>query len=43
MVTGTRDGQSLSVTVEFLGGRSYRVTGPNGRQATRQLLCRPAS
>lgn len=43
VVTGTRDGQSLSVTVEFLGGRSYRVTGPNGRQATRQLLCRPAS
>jgi hypothetical protein len=36
----TKAGESLSVTIEFLGGRQYRVTGPNGRTATRSLICR---
>jgi hypothetical protein len=36
----TKAGESLSVTIEFLGGRQYRVTGPNGRTATRGLICR---
>ena len=34
-------GISASVTIEFLGGRDYTVTGPKGGQVTRSLVCTP--
>jgi hypothetical protein len=37
----TKSNDSLSLSIEFLGGVRYRVTRPNGRQVTRLLLCRP--
>jgi hypothetical protein len=37
----TKDGESLSLKVELLGGVRARVTRPNGTQVTRLLLCRP--
>lgn len=40
VLTRTKDGESLSLTIEFLGGRAYRVTRPNGTQVDRQLVCR---
>jgi hypothetical protein len=36
----TRGADTVSVTVEFLGGRDYTITGSNGRTVTRQLICR---
>jgi hypothetical protein len=38
----TKDGESLSLSIEFLGGTQYRVTRPSGVQVTRNLLCRPS-
>lgn len=40
-LTRTKGGQSLSLSVELLGGVRARVTRPNGTQVTRLLLCRP--
>lgn len=37
----TRGAVSASVTIEFLGGRDFTITGPNGRTVTRQLVCKP--
>jgi hypothetical protein len=37
----TKGGVSASVTIEFLGGRSFTVTGPKGNTVTRQLICNP--
>jgi hypothetical protein len=37
----TKSGESLGVSIEFLGGVRFRVTRPNGTQVTRLLLCRP--
>ena len=37
----TKNGTSASVTIEFLGGREFTVTGPRGRSATRELVCNP--
>ena len=34
-------GVSASVTIEFLGGREYTVTGPKGGKVTRALVCNP--
>jgi hypothetical protein len=34
-------GVSASVTIEFLGGRDYTVTGPRGGKVTRALICNP--
>ena len=34
-------GVSASVTIEFLGGREYTVTGPKGGKVTRVLACTP--
>jgi len=34
-------GVSASVTIEFLGGREYTVTGPRGGKVTRALVCNP--
>lgn len=36
----TRGDRTASVSIEFLGGRDYTLTGPNGRTVTRQLLCK---
>ena len=36
----TKGDKSASITLEFLGGNDYTVTGPNGRSVTRQLLCK---
>lgn len=33
--------ESLSLSLEYLGGVRYRVTRPSGRQVTRALVCRP--
>lgn len=35
----TKAGESVSLTIEFLGGTSYRVTRPNGTQVERRLIC----
>jgi hypothetical protein len=35
-----KDGVEKKLTIEFLGGRTYRVTGPNGNSVERQLACR---
>lgn len=34
-------GASASITIQFLGGREYTVTGPRGNKVTRQLACVP--
>ena len=34
-------GVSATVTIEFLGGREYTVTGPHGGKVTRTLVCNP--
>jgi hypothetical protein len=36
----TRGANTASVSIEFLGGRDYTITGPNGRTFTRRLICR---
>lgn len=35
----TKDGESVSLTIEYLGGTSIRVTRPNGTQVERRLVC----
>lgn len=37
----TKAGTSASVTIDFLGGRAFTVTGPKGGKVTRQLVCNP--
>jgi hypothetical protein len=36
----TKDGTTLTLTIEFLGGRQYKVTRPNGTEVIRSLFCR---
>ncbi len=36
----TKGDNTASLTIELLGGRDYTVTGPKGRSATLQLVCR---
>lgn len=36
----TKGGDTLSLSIEFLGDARYRVTRPNGTQVTRSLICR---
>lgn len=40
VLSRTKAGETLSLTIELLGGRDYRVTRPNGTQIDRQLVCR---
>jgi len=37
----TKAATSASVTIDFLGGREFTVTGPKGNKVTRQLVCVP--
>lgn len=37
----TKGANTASLTVEFLGGRDFTVTGPKGNTITRKLLCNP--
>ncbi len=37
----TKSDDTLSLSIEFLGGQSYNVTRPNGREVTRTLVCNP--
>lgn len=37
----TKSDETLTLTLEFLGGRDYKVTRPNGKEITRSLLCNP--
>ncbi|MBX3220359.1 MAG: hypothetical protein KF795_07545 [Labilithrix sp.] len=41
VLSRTKDGESLSITIAFPGGAKFRVTRPNGKEVTRLLLCRP--
>jgi len=41
VLSRTKDGESLSVTIGFPGGAKYQVTRPNGTQVTRLLICNP--
>jgi hypothetical protein len=36
----TKAGDSASVTVDFIGNGQVQLTGPNGRQVTRRMLCK---
>lgn len=36
----TKNGETAQVSLEFLGGREYTVTGPRGRSTTFALVCR---
>jgi hypothetical protein len=40
VLTASKQQNSVSVTIEFLGGRKYTVTRPNGTTVTRSLVCR---
>lgn len=40
-LTRTKSDETASVSLELLGGTEFRVTRPNGRQVTRNLVCRP--
>lgn len=35
----TKGGNSASITIEFLGGRDFTITGPRGNTVTRKLVC----
>jgi hypothetical protein len=35
----TKDGTTLTLKIEFLGGTQYKVTRPSGREVIRTLLC----
>ncbi|MBX3230560.1 MAG: hypothetical protein KIT84_02465 [Labilithrix sp.] len=41
VLSRTKSDETLSLTIELLGGVRYRVTRPNGTQVTRLLLCNP--
>jgi len=43
VLSRTKGDQSASVTIEFLGGRQYTVTGSGGRTAKGVLVCRASS
>jgi hypothetical protein len=36
----TKDGTTLTLKIEFLGGTQYKVTRPSGREVIRSLFCR---
>ena len=40
VLTASKNENSLSLTIEFLGGRKFTVTRPNGNVVTRSLVCR---
>lgn len=40
VLTASKNENTLSLTIEFLGGRKYTVTRPNGKTVTRSLICR---
>jgi hypothetical protein len=40
-ISRTKSSETLTLKIEFLGGRAYRVTRPNGKVVERQLLCNP--
>lgn len=42
ILSRTKGGDTASLTIEFLGGPSYRVTLPSGRQVNGKLICRAA-
>jgi len=41
VLSKTKSDETLSLTIEFLGGVKYRVTRPNGKQIPRALICNP--
>lgn len=43
VLSRTKGDQTASVTIEFLGGRQYTVTGSGGRTAKGVLVCRASS
>lgn len=40
VLSRTKSGETLTLSIEFLGGIRSRVTRPNGKQVPRVLLCR---
>lgn len=42
-LTRTKGDKTNQVTVDFVGGRKVKVTGPGGGAATRAMVCRAAS
>lgn len=40
VLSRTKNGNEISVTIDFLGGRQYSVTGPKGNTTTLSLVCR---
>jgi hypothetical protein len=40
VLSRTKQGDTASVTIDFLGGRKYTVTGPKGNTVTLGLVCR---
>lgn len=40
VLTATKQENSLTLSIEFLGGRKFTVTRPNGTTVTRSLICR---
>lgn len=39
VLSRTKQGETGSITIDFLGGPQYRVTGPRGGQATLSMVC----
>lgn len=39
VLSRTKDGDTVSLTLELLGGTRYRITRPSGRQVERNLSC----
>lgn len=41
VLSKTKSGDTMSLTIDFLGGTAFSVTGPNGKSITLQLVCQP--
>jgi hypothetical protein len=41
VLSRTKGGDTASVTIDFLGGRDYSVTGPKGKTISGKLVCNP--
>jgi hypothetical protein len=41
VLSRTKGGDTASVTIDFLGGRDYTVTGPKGKTIAGKLVCNP--
>lgn len=39
VLSKTTSGETMSLTIDFLGGTAYSVTGPNGKSITLHLVC----